>query len=301
MKALSHLKRGSVAFAIAGLLLAGCGATASHTAAGNAPVVLLRTQARAAFVSWLKNGNASMSRASTRVGSNGAAESFNWGGYAKVSGNVVAPSLEYYTAVHADWTVPAVTCPARSAPGVGSEDLIVADWVGIDGVNDQTVEQLGTSSQCYDGVAEYYDWWEMYPGGSAEVSFVFPGDQVRASVRLSLLSDTYRLTLVDLTNPESSFTTDQACDVEDGVVCINTSAEVIVERPAYQVGITPLADYGSTTFSGVSFSAGLCTQRSLCGSHLYSVYTLDATSNYLLASVSPLINGSFTSTWHDSY
>jgi hypothetical protein len=57
--------------------------------------------------------------------------------------------------------------------------------VGIDGYNDQTVEQTGTDSDC-DGSnrPSYYAWYEFYPEPSFTISSltITPGDMMSAKV-----------------------------------------------------------------------------------------------------------------------
>jgi len=108
--------------------------------------------------------------------------SYNWAGYANVSTTAGA-----FTKVSGAWGVPAVTCT--------SEDRITSEWVGLDGFSTDTVEQDGTSSQCFEGVALYYSWYEMYPAGTVEVgTTVAPGDSISASVTRSGTSYTLKLT-----------------------------------------------------------------------------------------------------------
>lgn len=41
--------------------------------------------------------------------------------------------------------------------------------MGLDGFDNQTVEQDGTLAYCFEGAAYYFTWWEMFPGGSVTV------------------------------------------------------------------------------------------------------------------------------------
>ena len=85
---------------------------------------------------------------------NGQAESTNWSGYAGTTGT--------YTSVSASWTQPKGTCT--------SGDQYAAFWVGLDGYSSSTVEQTGSEVDCVGRTAEYYAWYEMYPGASVELS-----------------------------------------------------------------------------------------------------------------------------------
>src|SRR5579862_3180624 len=95
------------------------------------------------------------------------AQSTNWSGYAGTTGR--------YTSVSASWTQPAGTC--------SSGDQYAAFWVGLDGYNSSTVEQTGSEVDCIGSTAEYYAWYEMYPGPSQDyTNVVRPGDQFTATV-----------------------------------------------------------------------------------------------------------------------
>ncbi len=77
-----------------------------------------------------------------------------------------------FTKVSGAWTVPTVTCT--------NEDRITSDWVGLDGFSSSTVEQDGTVSQCFEGQAVYYTWYEMYPAGTIAVgTSVAAGDKIK--------------------------------------------------------------------------------------------------------------------------
>src|SRR5689334_5472712 len=94
--------------------------------------------------------------------------STNWAGYAVTAGNGSV------TKVAGLWVVPPV---ATTNSGYSSA------WVGIDGFNSSTVEQIGTDSDYLNGVPRYYAWYEMYPAGPVNLSLtVQPGDTISASV-----------------------------------------------------------------------------------------------------------------------
>jgi hypothetical protein len=100
----------------------------------------------------------------------GASESTNWSGYAAYGTS--------FTAVRGDWVQPRATAD-RPARGY----TLAAFWVGLDGYQDNTVEQTGTEADCEGATPVYYAWWELYP--KALVTFgapVRPGDRMRAEV-----------------------------------------------------------------------------------------------------------------------
>jgi hypothetical protein len=157
--------------------------------------------------------------------------STNWSGYAAYG----APGS--FNNVSATWTQPAVTC--------SSQNTYSSYWVGLDGYNNSTVEQVGTEADCSNGSPRYYAWYEMYPRPSylAGVT-VTPSHTYSASVTAGARGS-YVLKLTDLsTTPVKSFSTSQKLNQAQGA-----SAEVIVEAP-FSGGVLPLANYGTVGFNG---------------------------------------------------
>ena len=100
---------------------------------------------------------------------NGA--STNWAGYA------INGADNSVTDVKGSWIVPTVICPA-------GEINYAAHWIGIDGSNSPSVEQIGTDSDCQSGVPKYYAWYEMYPKYPVNLKLtVQPGDVISAEVQ----------------------------------------------------------------------------------------------------------------------
>ena len=217
-----------------------------------------------------------------------AAGSYNWAGYADGSTNA-----GHFKQVSGSWTVPAVKCTA--------EDRVTSEWVGLDGYTTSTVEQDGTSSQCFEGVALYYSWYEMYPAGTVEVGdTVAAGDSISASVARS--GSSYTLSLTDSTNPANSFTETATCAT---TTCLDESAEWIAERPAYSsTGIVPEAQFKTVEFTGasVTVASGKTTTISGYSGTKYSITCVDSTDSYDIVTTSGLTGGnSFHNTWKDSY
>jgi hypothetical protein len=220
-------------------------------------------------------------RATTDTGS------YNWAGYADV-----ATTDGTFTAVSGSWSVPALTCTA--------EDRITSEWVGLDGFSDSTVEQDGTSAQCFEGKAVYYSWYEMYPAGTVEVgTTVAAGDSISASVTRSGAS--YTLKLTDSTHTANSFTKTASCAT---TTCLDTSAEWIAERPAYgTTGIVPEAQFSTVKFSSASQTSNgkTGTISGFSGTN-YNIACVDSTDTYDILTTSALTGGnSFTNTWKNSY
>jgi hypothetical protein len=287
----------ALALAIGGLAavtLAAVGHSSARSAphAATASKAQLTAKARTALTRYLSdnqpraqlvtpggvNQNAKASSAS-------ALESYNWSGYADAS-----TTANTFTGVSGTWRQPATRC--------SPEQRLTAFWVGLDGFNDETVEQLGTLAYCFEGLPYYFSWWEMFPGASVTVgSTVQPGDLISASVKRSGTS--YTLTLIDFTTPGNSFSTVQSC-----TTCENDSAEWIAERPAFSTtGITPLSFFrswnltrGGQTSNGVRGSIG-------SGPSPTQITIVDSTGTYPLDTVSGLLRGgsSFRARWLNSY
>jgi hypothetical protein len=222
-----------------------------------------------------------------RVGAVTQVGSYNWSGYANSSS-----TAQEFSAVSGSWKVVPVTCT--------KEDRIVASWVGIDGYNDGTVEQLGTMAQCFEGTAQYYTWYEMYPSGSVVVgSTVQPGDKITASVKRSGTS--YALKLTDATTSGNNINVTQTCAAS---TCLDQSAEWIVERPSYSTGIVPLAEFDTPiSFTSASEKAGGKTYTISTGPSPAQIFMVDSTDSYDLATPSALnaAGNAFSVTWDNSY
>jgi hypothetical protein len=166
---------------------------------------------------------------------NDVVTSTNWSGYATESGSK-------FTYVTGTWTQPSVTCSSRSAQ-------YASFWAGIDGYSSDSVEQLGTDSDCTGkNSPSYYAWYEMYPANSVDISTstypVKPGDTMTASVSVSGTSFTLKLT--DSTKGWTFSTT------QSGSGLSQSSAELIAESPeicSVRCKLAQLADFGTVNFS----------------------------------------------------
>ena len=107
-------------------------------------------------------------------GSDGSVISDDWSGYA------VTGPVDSVTAVTASWVVPAATCNDKGQRNTGA-----SFWVGIDGYTSPTVEQIGTDSDCDNGVGVYYAWYEFVPAQGTTITSIAvqPGDVMDASVK----------------------------------------------------------------------------------------------------------------------
>jgi hypothetical protein len=214
--------------------------------------------------------------------------STNWGGYVGVS-SLINPLKNSVSAVYGSWIVPAIKASVNSSYS--------AIWIGIDGYNSSTVEQIGTGHDYINGVAQHYAWFEMYPGGSFLINN-FPvnvGDVISASVEytsnnifiLRLYNDTKK---VSFTVPTSYTTLSSPAD--------RSSAEWIVEAPYFN-GILPLANFSTDYMWGcrAKIKGVLANIKNTSWSNI--AVTMVKTSAVNKAVPSDILpdNGSFFITW----
>ncbi len=167
-----------------------------------------------------------------------ATQSTNWSGYAIYKSGVT------FTDVKGSWVQPTATCNTTG-------HKYSSFWVGIDGYNSGSVEQLGTDTDCTSqNHPQYYAWYEMYPAGSVQINTVtvHPGDSFTAEV--SRAGSTYTLKITDNTTGQS-FSINKT---QSGLS--NSSAEWVAEAPSScGVGgchVLPLANFGTVNFSNAS-------------------------------------------------
>jgi Peptidase A4 family len=216
--------------------------------------------------------------------------SINWSGYGALS------STKKFNYVHATFVQPAVKCD-------GVKNQLTSNWVGIDGYNDQTVEQDGTSVQCGgpNGMTpEYEAWYEMFPGPSANVFRVNPGDIIDISVTYA--SGSFTMAETDLTTGKTSSVTAKNASAK------RDSAEWVIERPAFcnstetKCFLTELANYGTTSMSGATASVDGGPVQSVGHFNNSPIYMFcPITRGFIsLDTVSPLSGPSFSATWDRS-
>lgn len=230
--------------------------------------------------------------------------SLNWSGYAAITGcSNPNPTYGSITAVSGTWTVPAVVVNANG-------DTFSSTWVGIDGYNNPTVEQIGTEQDVINGSQSNYAWFDLYPA-ETQVIEGFPvnvGDVIEGRVHYLGVengNDVFRLTIKNLTQGKKFSIVQQT---QTGIPAHRSSAEWIVEAPGIilssgQLAILPLAD-----FSSVSFSKCKTEINGRVGSIDNKHWTFDAiamissTTHLLKATPSSLGSKgkSFTVTWNSS-
>ena len=169
--------------------------------------------------------------------------STNWAGYA------ITRSGVSFSRVAGAWTVPTLSC--------AGDRTYSAHWVGLGGESSSSaaLEQIGTEADCAaNGAASYSAWYELVPSAAADVKMtVRAGDRMTASVVVA--GHRVRLRLADRTRGSVFVKTLQPATVDVA------SAEWIVEAPALcdastfdepTCQVTPLADVGTTGFSGAT-------------------------------------------------
>jgi hypothetical protein len=152
----------------------------------------------------------------------------NWAGYA-VTGSG-------FTSVSGNWRVPSVSRTKKSSYS--------ASWLGIDGFDNGSLIQAGTSQDWSGGAAHYYAWWEILPAYETpippNVLAVRPGDLIRVTITQG--SPTWTIAIANATTGQS-YTTHQRYTGP------RTSAEWIEETPTIGRRVARLAVFSRTTFN----------------------------------------------------
>ena len=279
-------------------------AAPTHTAASAAPAVpglyhvpiIGKVTLPGALGSLLGGRNADGLRRATAVSSS------NWSGYADTN--------DTYNSVASSWTEPTVNC-ANSNSGLdgilslsnllGGPGAASAFWVGLDGYNSTSVEQLGTDSDCDSGTPSYYAWYEMYPNPSVTLPSQYPvkpGDQLTALVSANSAGTSFTLEIKDATAGWTFSTT------QTGSGFARSSAEVIAEAPSSCSVLfcseVPLADFGQINYTGSSVIDNAGTKGSLASFDANEITMSDnGTTEATPSSLSS--NGSaFSVTWNNS-
>jgi hypothetical protein len=240
-----------------------------------------------------------------------AVQSANWSGYADTN--------ETYNSVASSWTEPTVNCassggglgalgsPSFSSLGglsdsaLGGPDAAASFWVGLDGYNSTSVEQLGTDSDCDSGTPTYYAWYEMYPNPSVQLPSQYPvqpGDKLTALVASNSAGTSFTLEIKDATAGWTFSTT------QTGSGFARSSAEVIAEAPSSCTALfcseVPLANFGQVSYTGSSIINAAGTQGTLSSFPANEITmssngTTEATPSSLSSDGS-----SFSVTWNNS-
>ena len=169
--------------------------------------------------------------------------------------NLTDPQADSVTAVSGSWVVPTVSASSSNGRSYS------AVWVGIDGYNDSTVEQIGTSQNVVNGRAEYEVWWEMYSSGKQQPEQVVssmtiePGDSISASVQYinsGVHAGDFYLTITDNSRAGDSFSIYVSSAQTQSPAAERSSAEWVVEAPSLGNNVADLSDFGTVTFTSTA-------------------------------------------------
>ena len=176
------------------------------------------------------------------------------------------------------WTRVASAIPSATYKALGRSLTVTgkkqsttysSTWVGLDGYDTGTVEQIGTEQDWTGGGQQNYVWFEMYPSGAYEIEGfpVDPGDSISAQVQYvgqnnvlvgrgksnvrggrgrSVEESVFQLTIKNTTKNVSFSVPTSYTTVTSAA---RASAEWVAEAPT-SWEILPLADFGTVSFSG---------------------------------------------------
>ena len=281
----------SASFRVIGLGLVLCViAAGSHTGVTDSPrtqFTLKAIPASAVHHSWQ----------APRIG-NKNGTSTNWSGYAvyttppssgKKGKSTPAPT---FSNVKGSWVVPEVFEST-------SANTYSSTWIGLDGYDTGTVEQIGTDQDWSNGSPEYYAWFEMYPKWAYEiVGFpVNPGDEISAEVKYAskgafTLTITNQDVMDESGNPVTFSITQRAPSAQ------RLSAEWIEEAP-WSSSVLPLANFDTVEFFGCSATLNGHTGPINDSTWQWDAITMETSDDTPKATPSGLTGAgsSFTVTW----
>jgi hypothetical protein len=177
-----------------------------------------------------------------------------WSGYVDVAGGP-----RKFSSVSGTWTVPTATC--------GAATTYQADWVGIDGQTNDTVEQAGTYESCDGGTASYkafyYLWGYANFHGGVPIYLPPSRDPVarrdKISVSVSLVEKQWIFALEDSTAGWKVTVPIAQRDPPPA----QASAEWIVEAPG--ICASPCVTASLTATTPVTFTNARATQTGVTG------------------------------------
>ncbi len=161
----------------------------------------------------------------------------HWGGYAVVSDNFFPQPL--VVAISASWVTPTVSASEK--------DTFSAAWIGIGGLNEPSLIQVGSQHDCVGGKIRYSLWYEMLPDNSITITDITlsPGDQISASI--SLVDSATNQWLIEI----KDVTTNQRFSQHFFYNSSQRTAEWVMERPTVNDQTSTLADYKNITFTDI--------------------------------------------------
>jgi YVTN family beta-propeller protein len=221
-----------------------------------------------------------------------------WSGYA------LTASYASVTDVNGSWIVPGIAGDCS----LTNFNHFSSSWIGIDGFGTNTVEQIGTNTDCGTlGITSISAWYEFYPQPQIGISkSVYAGDKMDAQIKYT--GGMFVMTLTDLTQRWTFSTSGNLTDAG------RSTAEWITERTSvcniFGVCYLSLTDFGnqywgsvytgaqldSATISGVSGTMGSFTEKNIVS--VYGINMTNSNYSYLLDETSPLVGSdSFSIAW----
>ncbi|MFF2053693.1 G1 family glutamic endopeptidase [Leifsonia sp. NPDC058194] len=226
----------------------------------------------------------------------------NWAGQVVDTSNWQGGGSLTPNYVQGEWTEPATALP----DGYNSSASVI--WPGLGGfcydtaancqanppqlIQDGTYQLDQASSPTY--LENHYFWYELFPQEDLQLVTNMtpnPGDDVATAVNWT--SDgTANFTLCDYTQ-STCLSGSQASPAPA------TTAEWVVERPTYEDGFHPLADFGNVTFTNADFQLSPNGQLEYNAATATTYDIQDAGTNDFLTDTGPLTatNDSFTTSW----
>jgi hypothetical protein len=190
---------------------------------------------------------------------------------------------------------PNLNC-AKSTPGTSGS--YYSDWTGLDGFDDDTVEQQGTEAYCSGTSQGLYVFYEMYPAAPVLFTGADPGDALVSTTSYNANTDRYTLAVKDITQSGAGVTVVRSC----ASTCANSSAEIISEAPGGGPPAYGLSDFGAESYTNVSVTGNGVTGglKSTSAWNSYAIDMVDG-SNVKLATVGKLQGSSaFIDHWQNS-
>jgi hypothetical protein len=260
-----------------------------------------RIQADPSVPGHMPKGSLPRTSASTRYSPEATTvvTSSNWSGYADRACN--GCQIRY---IQANFNPREINCSGVTSNGTHD----AAEWAGLNGLGDNTIQQIGWDSYC-DGTAVHsYLWYENFPNNFIQFNIAgwHTGDEFTAEV-YSASQNSYTMTLVDDTLGSSHQFTTPTLPCPQAGQCANTSAEVIAEvsgggptQGHYLANFNQFNPYEATVTS-LNGTHGNMGTGSLWGSEEFVMRYPGTT---LMAEPGSLINtgndSSFVDTWYSA-
>ncbi|GLG01506.1 hypothetical protein Alches_15450 [Alicyclobacillus hesperidum subsp. aegles] len=208
--------------------------------------------------------NSSVGNMSLPANTQGSA---NWSGY------IASPNgANGYTSVTGNWVVPTIS---------GADNSMAAQWIGLGGVENQDLLQIGTTEQMVNGQQEVDVFWEKLPASANSVMTIPVGSSVAATIDKGNGS-TWNLS-IRVTTP-SGQTESKSITVSLSnryAANIGTSAEWISEDPSTEQGdLYPLANAGTVQFTNATVDGQPITAS---GNTVQSVAMVDNAGDILIS------------------